>query len=575
MVQQVSPGVAVTEFDTTTTTPAVATSTGAFVGTFNWGPVLNPTMVVSEVNMNNKFGTPDQNTAISFLTCSSFLAYSSSLLLTRADGTGQFNATGNGTGVVINNENVYFNNEYQTNAPSSGFSARYPGAIGNSIRVITWANGNVWTANSTNTADPLYSFANYFSRPPGTSPYVSSITSQVANDEMHVLVVDAGGLFSGVANSVLEHYTGLSKLSDAVSASTGGSNYYKNVLFNSSAFIYAIGVPSANVQGWGQQTLSLPVFVNDQNANNTLFSGGADGTIADANLINGLTLLENNTQYGLNLLFTGNADATIQNFAIQDVAGVRNPKDCVVFCSPPLANVQSVTGPAAAIASYVQGVQPSSYAVFDSGWKYMYDKYNDIYRWIPLNGDIAGLCAYTDSIRDPWWSPAGLQRGVIKNVVKLAYNPGQTDRNTLYQASVNPVVSFPGEGTILFGDKTFLNYSSAFSRINVRRLFIVLETTIAQAARASLFEFNDTFTRASFVNLVTPFLRTVMGRRGITDFDVVCDTTNNTPAVIDANQFVGDIYIKPAKSINYIQLNFVAVGTGVSFSEVIGNYGGS
>jgi phage tail sheath protein FI len=208
----------------------------------------------------------------------------------------------------------------------------------------------------------------------------------------------------------------------------------------------------------------------------------------------------------------------------------------------------------------------------DSGWKYMYDKYNDKYRWVPLNGDIAGLCARTDSQRDPWFSPAGYQRGVIKNVVKLKFNPSKTDRDTLYKAGINPVVAFPGEGTVLFGDKTLLSRTSAFDRINVRRLFIVLEKAISRAAKASLFEFNDEFTRAQFVSLVEPFLRTVQGRRGIYDFRVVCDTTNNTPDLIDRNEFVGDIYIKPARSINYIQLNFVAVRTGVSFDEVVGKF---
>ena len=208
----------------------------------------------------------------------------------------------------------------------------------------------------------------------------------------------------------------------------------------------------------------------------------------------------------------------------------------------------------------------------DTGWKYQFDKYNDVYRWVPLNGDIAGLCARTDTERDPWFSPAGLNRGVIKNVVKLAWNPTKAERDTLYKAGVNPVVTFPGEGTILYGDKTLLNRPSAFDRINVRRLFIVLEKSIAKAARSSLFEFNDEFTRASFINLVEPFLRDVQGRRGIYDFRVICDTTNNTGEVIDQNQFVGDIYIKPARSINFIQLNFVAVRTGVAFEEIVGKF---
>jgi len=214
----------------------------------------------------------------------------------------------------------------------------------------------------------------------------------------------------------------------------------------------------------------------------------------------------------------------------------------------------------------------SSYAVMDSGWKYMYDKYNDVYRWVPLNGDVAGLCARTDTERDPWFSPAGLTRGQIKNVIKLAYNPNKAQRDTLYKAGINPVVSFTGEGTLLYGDKTLLGRPSAFDRINVRRLFIVLEKSISKAARSALFEFNDEFTRAQFVNLVEPFLRTVQGRRGIYDYRVVCDESNNTPEVIDRNEFVGDIYVKPAKSINFIQLNFVAVRTGVAFEEIVGKF---
>jgi len=214
----------------------------------------------------------------------------------------------------------------------------------------------------------------------------------------------------------------------------------------------------------------------------------------------------------------------------------------------------------------------SSYAVMDGNWKYQYDKYNDVYRWIPCNGDVAGLCARTDQTNDPWFSPAGYNRGVIKNVVKLAWNPSKAERDTIYNAGVNPIVSQPGVGTVLFGDKTTLAKPSAFDRINVRRLFIVLEKAIATAAKFSLFELNDEFTRAQFVGLVEPYLRDVKGRRGVYDFKVVCDETNNTPQVIDSNSFVGDIYIKPARSINYIQLNFVAVRTGVEFSEIVGKF---
>jgi phage tail sheath protein FI len=267
-------------------------------------------------------------------------------------------------------------------------------------------------------------------------------------------------------------------------------------------------------------------------------------------------------------LISGDASTTIQQKVI-DTAVAR--KDCVAFVSPPSTVITSAT-PDTIITTWAGTTigRATSYAVADSGWKYQFDKYNNVYRWIPLNGDIAGLCVNTDKVSDPWYSPAGPTRGAIRNVVKLAWNPTQAQRDAIYSVGVNPVVSLPGQGTILYGDKTFMTQPSAFSRINVRRLFIVLEKAISNASKFSLFELNDEFTRAQFIALVEPFLRDVKGRRGIYDYRVVCDTTNNTTQVIDANQFVGDIYIKPARSINYIQLNFIAVRTGVSFKEIVG-----
>ena len=273
----------------------------------------------------------------------------------------------------------------------------------------------------------------------------------------------------------------------------------------------------------------------------------------------------------------GTGSSVVVKHLIQNIAEVR--KDCVVVLSPEYGDVVNNNLFAGAEAEDVIAyrnnnlILSSSYGIMDSGWKYQYDKYNDAFRYVPLNGDVAGTMARTDNIRDPWYSPAGFNRGAVKNVVKLAYNPPKAQRDELYKAGVNPIVSFPGEGTILFGDKTMLSRPSAFDRINVRRLFIVLEKAIATAAKFTLFEFNDAFTRAQFRNLVEPFLRDVQGRRGIFDFRVVCDETNNTPEVIDRNEFVGDIYIKPARSINFIQLNFVAVRTGVDFEEVVGNFG--
>jgi phage tail sheath protein FI len=299
-------------------------------------------------------------------------------------------------------------------------------------------------------------------------------------------------------------------------------------------------------------------------------SAGANGTIAAAQIITAYGFLSNPDVVDVSLLISGPGNATV---AASLITTVESRKDCLVFLSPTRASVVNNAGSeSTSILSFRAGLTSSSYAVLDSGYKYQYDKYNDVYRYVPLNGDIAGVCARTDLERDPWFSPGGLNRGIIKNVIKLAYNPTKAERDNLYVQGINPVVTFQGEGTILFGDKTMLNRPSVFDRINVRRLFVVLEKSIARAARSTLFEFNDQFTRAQFVNLVEPYLRDVQGRRGITDFRVVCDTTNNTPEVIDSNRFVGDIYIKPARSVNFIQLNFVAVRTGVSFEEIVGRF---
>ena len=299
-------------------------------------------------------------------------------------------------------------------------------------------------------------------------------------------------------------------------------------------------------------------------------SGGVDGTISTANVVTAYDYFNNAEAVDVALIVSGPADTTLSTSLIS-IAESR--KDCVVFLSPPKSNVVDNAGSeTTAITTYRNTLTSSSYAVLDSNWKYQYDKYSDVYRWVPMNGDVAGLCARTDLERDPWFSPGGLNRGIIKNVIKLAWNPTKTNRDDLYVKGINPVVSFQGEGTVLFGDKTLLSKPSAFDRINVRRLFIVLEKSIARAARFSMFEFNDQFTRAQFVSLVEPFLRDVQGRRGITDFKVVCDDSNNTGEIIDRNEFVGDIYIKPARSINFIQLNFVAVRTGVSFDEVVGKF---
>lgn len=569
MAFQLSPGVVTSEVDLTTVVPSSGTTTGAFAGVFQWGPAEFAQQIENEVRLVEVFGKPDNTTAVSFFTCANFLNYGNDIRVVRAvNGSNTRTATSSGNGTfLIKNEDEYFTNYYGSNTANVGaWAARYPGALGNSLKVSVWANTN-------QTHFDAWAYKSYFDGVPGTSDYVASVNG--ANDEMHIVVVDEDGLFTGAAGTILETFPFLSKASDAKD-SVGNSNYYKDVLWRKSKYIYWADHPDAvNTSATWGTTAAGKTYVQLANVSalhTTSLSAGADGVVLDGNVQTGYSKLIDADQIDVSLIMTGDAAPATALYAINSVAEVR--KDCVVFVSPALANVTSST-PADDVVNYRKNALSnvsSSYAVMDSGWKYQYDKYNDKYRWIPLNGDVAGLCVRTDLERDPWFSPAGSSRGQIKNVIKLAYYPAKADRDTLYKNGINPVVSFAGEGTILFGDKTMLSKPSAFDRINVRRLFITLEKAIARAAKAQLFEFNDEFTRSQFVSIVEPFLRTVKGRRGITDFKVVCNSTNNTPDVIDRNEFVGDIYVKPNRSINFIQLNFVAVRTGVSFDEVVGRF---
>ena len=568
MAFQLSAGVLVSEIDLTTVIPSVATSTGAFVGPFAWGPCSEVTTISDEVSLVNRFGKPDSTNYEYWFSAANFLAYGNNLKVVRSINTaagGANNATANtGVGVIIKNNDEWLANQ-QSNAvgTNNGWAARYPGALGNSLR-ISVADAGSFSG---------WAYASQFTSTPNTSSYVFNKSGLTSNDEIHIVVVDANGAISGTAGTVLEKYPFVSKALDAKDDS-GNSNYYKNVIAAQSQWVHWLAHPAtANLSvgtAWGS-TANASLFKTLTAPTTFSFSGGSDGTTSVANTTTGWDQFKNAEAIDVSLLVTGTGNSTIATYVISNIAETR--KDCVAFISPPAANVVNNPGSeTTAVVAFRNGLTSSSYAVIDSGYKYQYDKYADLYRWIPLNGDIAGLCARTDTERDPWFSPGGLNRGIIKNVVKLAWNPTKTDRDTLYSAGINPVVSFPGEGTVLFGDKTMLAKPSAFDRINVRRLFIVLEKAISRAARFSMFEFNDQFTRAQFVALVEPFLRDVQGRRGITDFRVVCDDTNNTSQVIDSNQFIGDIYIKPARSINFIQLNFVAVRTGVSFNEVVGQF---
>jgi len=398
-------------------------------------------------------------------------------------------------------------------------------------------------------------------------------------DELHIAVVDEDGGISGTVGTVLETFEGLSQAHDAKTPQ-GSSNYYPNVLYAQSKFIYWIDHISTLSDGLAKTGTTFDNTVGDAFvvSSTSLSSGTDDFTATNGEIAAAYEKFNDTEAVDLSLLICGpsqtSSDATgdTKATAVMDIATAR--KDCVAFISPARSDVVDVSNAivqAANVKSFAEGLPSTSYAVIDSGYKYMYDRYNDVYRFVPLNGDIAGLCARTDNVADAWFSPGGFNRGQIRGAVKLAFNPNQTQRDELYKARVNPVTTFPGQGTVLFGDKTAQSKPSAFDRVNVRRLFIVLEKAIATAAKFQLFEFNDEFTRAQFRNLVEPFLRDVQGRRGITDFSVICDDTNNTGDVIDRNEFRADIYIKPARSINFIQLNFIATRTGVSFSEVAGS----
>jgi phage tail sheath protein FI len=567
MAFQLSPGVNVSEIDLTTIVPSVATSIGAFAGPFAWGPASEIITISDEVRLADRFGKPDSTNYEYWFSAANFLAYSNNLKIVRAVNIATTrNATGNTlAAVLIKNDDDYESN-YSGGANTYGhFAARFPGALGNSL-IVSVCDSNTfasWTV--TLESGSTVNAQSQFSSVPGTSSFVSNQGG--ANDEIHIVVIDEDGKFTGTKGTILEKYEFVSKASDAKDDS-GNSNYYKNVITSQSRYIHWLSHPTAGAD-WGS-TAANTQFDLLASATTVRLSGGVDGTISSANVISAYDYFDNAESVDISLVISGPANEAVCEDLIS-MAETR--KDCVVFISPEKADVVNNAGSeTSAILDYRNTLTSTSYAVLDSNWKYQYDKYNDVYRWVPSNGDIAGLCARTDQERDPWFSPGGLNRGIIKNVIKLAWNPTKADRDDLYSKGVNPVVTFQGEGTVLFGDKTLQSKPSAFDRINVRRLFIVLEKSIARAARFSMFEFNDQFTRAQFVSLVEPFLRDVQGRRGITDYRVVCDETNNTGEVIDRNEFIGDIYIKPARSINFIQLNFVAVRTGVSFDEVVGKF---
>lgn len=549
MAYAISPSVTITERDLTNVVPAVATTAGAFAGYFQWGPVQEVRRIDSEKTLVSTFFKPDTNTYGSFYSAANFLSYGNNLQVVRTVGAAARNAVASGTAVKIDNEVDYVTNYSAGQGAVGSWAAKFPGTLGNSLKVSI--------ADSVSYA--AWDYKDLFTSAPGTSSAAAAMGGSL--DEVHVVVIDEDGLFSGVQGEVLETFAFASKASD-LKNNDGTRSYYADIVNTSSKYVWWMDHP-ASMTDWGTSA-SANAFVTLAVAETVSLTGGVNAAPSDAELIAGYDIFANDEQYDISLVFAGDSSVTVGEYLISNIAETR--RDCVAFISPKLTDVVNNVGQEATDIITTRNLYPSSsYAVMDSGYKYQYDRYNDVYRWIPLNADIAGLCARTDNTTDPWFSPAGFNRGQIKNVVKLAYSPRKTDRDTLYNSGVNPVVSFPGQGTVLFGDKTLLSKPSAFDRINVRRLFIVLEKAIATASKYQLFELNDIFTRAQFKNLVEPFLRDVQGRRGVENFLVVCDETNNTGEVVSQNRFVGDIFVMPSYSINYVQLNFIASKSGVAF----------
>ena len=555
MANLVSPGVQVKEIDLTNVVPSVSSTSGAMAGSFAWGTVNEVVTISSESELIDTFGKPDANTFESVLTAAQFLSYGSALKVVRATGTSARNATASGTGILTQNRTVF---DGQSPAAGDWAQARYPGVKGNAVGVSVMTAGNAVSAY----------WAQHVEGTPGTSAGAAAVGG--SNDEIHLIVYDVNGTITGTANGVLELWSYLSQASD-VKGTSGESLYYKDVINAGSKWVF-IGNHAAALTKGGQSATSN-AFVSPANFDAPL-TGGIDDNV--------LTVGETSTAYAyfadaetmdVSLVFQANSglsasdNITLSNY-ITALCAAR--KDAVAFVSPERAATVNASAPATTVAAWRTGLTSTSYGFADSSSLYVYDKYNDVYRWIAAAGSTAGLTANADLVADAWFSPAGFTRGNVRNVTKLAWNPNQAQRDALYRTGVNPIVTFPGSGTVLFGDKTLQSKPSAFDRINVRRLFVVLEKAVSTASKASLFEFNDEFTRAQFRNMVEPFLRDVQARRGITDFKVVCDGTNNTGNIIDTNKFVADIYIKPARSINYITLNFIATRTGVEFSEIAG-----
>jgi hypothetical protein len=660
MAQSTNSSVAVDfqEVDLTSIIGTAGASGGAFAGNFVWGPAGEIVTLSDPRELEDQLGKPNNVNYADWFSAFNFLSYTGNLKVVRAIDEDAINACNGGvSGLLIKNKQ-HFDIVKDSSTPVK-FAARYPGALGNSISVHI-ADASTFSG---------WYYANEFEAAPGTSEFAASVGAE--NDEMHIIVIDRLGKFTGVAGAVLKRYPFVSKASNSKDINNA-PNYYMNVINRDSAHIWAVKVmtgladhtyadgvtgtvigasggagyteaptvtfgapPSGGRRATGEAVLvsgsvdsititdpghgyiSAPAvtlagggFTTAATATSTIGSvtptgaawgtelvqdgvgvifkdlaapfnaplaNGADSTTVGAQeLITALELFQNQEEVDVSLIFSGPAGGednhtVVNQWIIDNLAEQR--KDLVAFLSPKQSDVMNKTqgdAVSAIIATRNLIGRSTSFAVMDSGWKFQYDVYNDVYRWVPLNADIAGLCALVDNTTDPWVSPGGYTRGRLRNVVSLAFNPNKTSRDAIYKVGINPVVTFNTDGTVLYGDKTLLGKNSAFTQIGVRRLFILLRKTISAAAKAFLFETNNSFAQAAFVTLVSPFLQEIKGRGGMDDFKVRCDVSNNGPQVVMARQFVGDVFVKPNYSINYVKLNAIAVRQDVAFEEFVG-----
>tara|TARA_B100001093_G_scaffold518628_2_gene604182 strand:- start:183 stop:1928 length:1746 start_codon:yes stop_codon:yes gene_type:complete len=570
-----SPAVVVKEVDLTNGVANVPSSTGALVGDFSWGPCDEPTLVNNEAKLVGTFGAPTTSNTTDFHSASYYLRYSDDLYIVREYTSAAKNAYDSDASSVplVTNRNDWDNQNISTGADSHTFVAKYPGELGSSLMISVSGAGDAGYSS--------WPYKAFFDGPPQTSAWAANLDSPAATqinstikDEAHVVVIDQDGKFTGTQGTILETFPYVS-MAPGAKTTDGTSSHIRNVINNGSSYVWMSGFAGkfGSEAGTALTTTSNYTTGFTADVNISLVGGVNSGTLATADYATGFDHFEDPNALSIDFMIApgvpSSADqTTIVNDLVSTAQSIR--KDCMVVTSPNRAAVVGAATPVATTLAAVAGFTRSSYLAVDNNYLKVYDKYNDQYIRIPAASSTAGLMAATDNNFAPWFSPAGTRRGQYFGVTSLEHSPNKSERDQLYQAGINPISNIPGQGILLYGDKTHLARPSAFDRINVRRLFLVLERAISAAAQNILFEFNDEFTRAEFVNIIEPLLRDVKGRRGITDFKLVCDETNNTPLIVDTNQFIATLFIKPARSINFITLNFTAVRTGVAFEEVVG-----